>query len=265
MTSPSLLSLKLSAHYGDREILHNLEFEIEPGEILGLVGQSGSGKSTVALSVLGLQRRECKVHGEIQFRGRDLLGVSEGELRAIRGREIGLVLQSPSSSLNPMLRIGTQLKEAWKAHSTVPWEQHLPSVLDLLGNIDLPPDPSFLRRFPGQISVGQAQRVLIAMAVLHKPALLIADEPTSALDVVTQAEVLRILSRLNRERDMSVLYISHDLYSIASFCDRIAILHGGAIVESGPAAAIFERPHHSFTRRLVEALPGIPKSHRQAC
>jgi ABC-type dipeptide/oligopeptide/nickel transport system ATPase component len=254
----ALLSMRLSARYGGREVLHDVVLDIAPGEVVGLVGQSGSGKSTLALSVLGLQRRDCRLSGEIRFRGSSLLGMKETELRRLRGKDIALVLQNPVSSLNPVLRIETQLKEAWTAHSGVPWTNQVDTALRLLASLDLPASDSFLRRFPSQISVGQAQRVLIAMAILHKPALLIADEPTSALDVVTQMEVLQIFARLNRELRMSVLYISHDLFSIASFCHRLAILHEGSIVECNTTAGIFAEPRHPFTRRLIEAMPKAP-------
>ena len=256
--SEPLLSLSLSARYGSREILRKAELAIEPGEVLGLVGQSGSGKSTIALSILGLQRRDCTLSGDIRFEGASLMDYKERQWRSLRGRQIALILQSPLSSLNPMLRIGTQIREAWIAHSRDAWPDQLERVYALLSSLGLPADEAFLRRYPSQISVGQAQRILLAMAVLHNPALLIADEPTSALDVVTQMEVLQILSRLNQERRMAVLYISHDLFTIASFCHRLAILHEGSIVECAATSRIFNSPQHPITRRLVDAMPKVP-------
>ncbi len=259
-SSVALLSLRLTVDYaGKPAVLRQAVLRMEPGEILGLVGQSGSGKSNLALAVLKLLRHKGGLaRGEIHFQGRDLMRLTEGEMRQIRGREIGLVLQSPLSSLNPALKVGTQLSEAWRAHaerSRDGCERRLPG---LLKSVSLPAEESFLRRYPRQLSVGQAQRVLIAMAILHRPALLIADEPTSALDVITQSEILQLFGRLNRELAMGILYISHDLLSIASLCHRIAILHEGEIVECGKTEQIFCSPAHPYTRSLIDALPKNP-------
>jgi ABC-type dipeptide/oligopeptide/nickel transport system ATPase component len=179
-------------------------------------------------------------------------------MRKLRGSEIGLVLQSPLSSLNPALRIGTQLTEAWKAHATGPRDEAKRRIQDALLAVSLPSDDEFLRRFPSQLSVGQAQRVLIAMSVMHRPALLIADEPTSALDVITQKEVLQLFRKLNQELGTAILYISHDLLSVAMICDRIAILNQGEIVECGSTGQIFNHPAHPYTRKLIAALPEKP-------
>ena len=256
-TSEPLLSISLSVGYGNKPaVLRNVALEIAPGEVLGLVGQSGSGKSTLALSILRLlELKSGKAQGTANFQGRDLIALKERELRRIRGKEIGLVLQSPLSSLNLALRIGTQMFEAWSAHARGPLERRRRSVLESLASVSLPADDAFLQRYPSQMSVGQAQRVLIAMAVLHRPSLLIADEPTSALDVITQSEILALFGKLNKEMGMAVLYISHDLLSVASICHRIAILHEGAIVECGRVAQIFGYPVHPYTQRLVQAIP----------
>ncbi len=260
MSATPLLSVRLSADYsGKPGVLRDVCFQMERGEILGLVGQSGSGKSTLALAILKLLALKGGLaSGEICFQGRDLMSLSEREMREVRGREIGLVLQSPLSSLNPALRVGTQLSEAWRAHATGPREACLRSLLSALESVSLPATESFLRRYPSQLSVGQAQRVLIAMAILHRPALVIADEPTSALDVITQAEILQLFARLNRELEMGLFYISHDLLSVASLCRRIAIMQEGRIVECEPTLQIFQTPGYPYTRQLIEALPGNP-------
>ena len=256
-TSEPLLSISLSVGYrGKPAVLRNVALEIAPGEVLGLVGQSGSGKSTLALAILRLlELKRGRAEGTANFQGRDLIALKESELRRIRGKEIGLVLQSPLSSLNPALRIGTQMFEAWSAHARGSSEHRHRSVLEALAGVSLPVEDAFLQRYPSQISVGQAQRVLIAMAVLHRPSLLIADEPTSALDVITQSEILALFGKLNKEMGMAVLYISHDLLSVASLCHRIAILHEGVIVECGRVAQIFGYPVHPYTQRLVQAMP----------
>jgi ABC-type dipeptide/oligopeptide/nickel transport system ATPase component len=243
---------------GKQPVLRGVEIEIQPGEVLGLVGQSGSGKSTLAMAILGLlDQKRTHAEGTIRFQGADLLRLSERELRALRGRAVSLVLQSPLSSLNPALKIRTQLKEAWRAHASGTAADCANAIRAALQSVSLPADDEFQRKYPSQMSVGQAQRVLIAMAIMHRPALLIADEATSALDVITQSEILALFRELNRSTGMAILYISHDLASVAGICDRIAILHQGTIVECGTTREIFTHPRHEYTQRLMSALPQI--------
>ncbi len=251
------LSVCLSADYpGKPGVLRNAFLQMRGGEVLGLIGHSGSGKSTMALAMLRLlSSKGARVTGSVYLRGRDLMRATQPEMRSIRGHDIGLVLQSPLSSLNPALRIRTQLAEAWRAHARGSADECQRALEDALTSVTLPSDHDFLRRFPSQISVGQAQRVLIAMAILHRPALLIADEPTSALDPITQAEILALFSRLNVERQMAILYISHDLLSVAAICHRIAILHEGEIAECAPTGQILNHPVHPYTQRLIACLP----------
>jgi ABC-type dipeptide/oligopeptide/nickel transport system ATPase component len=258
--SDPLLALNLSVDYaGKPGVLKNAALQIERGEVLGLVGQSGSGKSTLALAILRLLApASARCTGEILFENRDLTKLSEQEMRRVRGREIGLVLQSPLSSLNPSLRVGTQLMEAWKAHADGRSDKARAHQFDVLRSVSLPAEESFLRRYPRQLSVGLAQRVLIAMSILHRPALLIADEPTSALDAITASDILQLFGQLNHELKMTILYVSHDLLSIASLCHRVAILHEGEIVECARTEQIFCAPAHSYTRRLIASLPRNP-------
>ncbi len=252
-----LLSMRLSVHYsGKKCVLRDVALDIQPGEIMGLVGQSGSGKSTLALAILGLLgMKNANAEGHISFRGEDILRLSEREMRKIRGSQVGLVLQSPLTSLNPALKIRTQLKEAWRAHASGTAADCDAAIRAAMTSVSLPADDEFLARRPGQLSVGQAQRVLIAMAIVHHPSLLIADEATSALDVITQSEILALFARLNQQTGMGMLYISHDLPSVAGICHRIAILHEGEIVECAPTERIFARPQHPYTQRLISALP----------
>lgn len=251
-----LLSFRLSVDYANhRGVLRDVSLDIQPGEILGLVGESGSGKSTIALALLRLlSLKGGTASGQLTFEGQDLLQKSETELRAIRGRRISIVLQSPVASLNPALRLGTQLKEAWRAHAHGGEEECSRTIRTALENVQLPSDSQFLRRRPSQLSVGQAQRVNIAMAILHRPALLIADEATSALDTITQSEILDLFARLNRDLDMAILYISHDLLSVATLCNCVAILHQGQIVETGSTRQVFASPTHPYTQSLLNAL-----------
>jgi ABC-type dipeptide/oligopeptide/nickel transport system ATPase component len=258
--TPPLLSLRLSVDYRNKPgILRDVAMDLHKGEILGLVGQSGSGKSTLSLAILRLLHlKGGTARGTLFFKGEDLSAKTEAQMRSLRGREISIVLQSPLSSLNPALRIGSQLGEAWRAHGTGTQLECARAIGNALSNVSLPNDTDFLRRRPSQLSVGQAQRVIIAMAVLHRPSLLIADEATSALDTITQSEILRLFAELNRELGMGILYISHDLLSVAALCHRIAILNDGEIVECGPPSQIFGAPQHLYTQKLVAALPRVP-------
>jgi peptide/nickel transport system ATP-binding protein len=257
-SSTPLLSARLSVDYRSKlGVLKDIALEIHRGEIVGLVGESGSGKSTFALALLQLlQLKGARVQGEVIFQGQNLLQKTESQLREMRGRQMSVVLQSPLTSLNPALRIGAQLTEAWRAHAKGTKEECLAAVRAALKSVTLPSDDEFLRRRPLQLSVGQGQRVIIAMAILHRPALMIADEPTSALDTITQSEILNLFARLNRELDMAILYISHDLLSVAALCHRIAILRDGEIVECDAPDVIFDSPRHPYTQKLIAALPG---------
>jgi ABC-type dipeptide/oligopeptide/nickel transport system ATPase component len=237
-------------------VLRGARIDVYPGEMLGLVGESGSGKSTLALAILRLLGHTgARIAGRVTLLGRELADAPDRDLRAVRGRLVSLVPQSPLAALNPALRIGTQLSEAWRAHSREPWTAGRERMAKLLASAGLPQDDGFFKRFPAQISVGQAQRVLIAMALLHSPPLLIADEPTSALDAITQREVLDLLVRLAGERRLSVLFISHDLLTVAAICRRLAILYEGEIVECGPVREVLHAPRHPYTKKLIAAVP----------
>jgi ABC-type dipeptide/oligopeptide/nickel transport system ATPase component len=261
MDPSPLLSVRLSVDYpGKPGVLRDFSLDLRRGEVLGLVGQSGCGKSTLALSILKLLHlKGGKAQGSILLNGRDLMLLKEREMRSLRGKEIALVLQSPISSLNPALRIGTQMREAWNIHRSASRQDCTEALREALENVCLPSDDQFLRQYPAQLSVGQAQRVLIAMSVLHRPALLIADEPTSALDIITQSEILRLFSDLSRKLEMGILYISHDLLSVATFSHRVAVMEQGKIVECQTTAELFAHPAHPYTRSLISALPVAPR------
>jgi ABC-type glutathione transport system ATPase component len=258
--SGNLLSLRVSISYGAKPVLCDVEIDIRRGEVLGLIGQSGSGKSTLAMAILGLlDRKHTRTAGSVKFDGRELLQLREGEFRDLRGRRLALVLQSPQSSLNPALKIRTQFREAWRAHATGPRDACDAAIRSALESVSLSSNDEFLCKYPSQMSVGQAQRVLIAMAIIHRPDLLIADEATSALDVITQSEILNLFRELNRSSRMAILYISHDLASVAGICDRVTILHDGSIVETGSTEQVLTRPQHEYTQRLIAAIPRIPQ------
>lgn len=237
-------------------VLRDLALTIAPGERVGLAGQSGSGKSTLALALLRLLRwKGASAEGSLRLDGREVLQASETEWRKIRGRRIALVLQGAESALNPALRLRDQVRLAWEIHAGDWRGTGLPRTVELFERCGLPADGEFLGRFPSQISIGQAQRVLIATALLHRPSLLVADEVTSALDVLTTREVLATLAEVNRSYGTAILFVSHDLLALRTLCDRIDILAGGTIVESRPAEEIFQNPRDPYTQRLIAALP----------
>jgi ABC-type glutathione transport system ATPase component len=233
-----LLEVAISVSYPAKPgALRDVRFRVAEGEILGLIGQSGSGKSTIAFAIPRLLvLRGGVVGGSIRFRGADLMAAGERELRRLRGREISIVLQSPMTALNPALRLETQLREVWRAHRKESWKLGREAAHELFASMGLPPEENFLRRYPRELSVGQAQRVVIAMAVLHRPKLLIADELTSALDPATGLEILELFRKCNREFGAAILYVSHDLESVRRLCDRVLVVYEGTIVgEDVPA------------------------------
>jgi peptide/nickel transport system ATP-binding protein len=254
--SDAALEYRISASYGKKEVLHQVDGCIAPGEIVALVGLSGSGKSTLALALLRLLKyRGGEVTGSIRLAGRELCGLSEREMRGIRGKLIGYVPQSPAAALNERLRVGALLEETWRAHAHGPAPES--AIAGLLESVQLPSTREFRIQRAGELSTGQGQRLLIALAIMHKPLVLLTDEPTSALDVITQSAVLRLFKELNRRNETAMLFISHDLLSVASVGHRVEILHEGRIVESGPPERILREPRHPFTQELVKAMPGL--------
>ena len=247
-----LLEATVTARYGERLVLDGAQLRIHEGEIVALAGESGSGKSTLARCLLRLEGGALR--SSIQFNGREIGCLPERGWRAIRGREIALVLQSATAALNPALTLEAQLRLAWRIHAADGWTAGRERALELFDRCALPANTSFLARYPAQISVGQAQRVLIAMALLHRPRLLIADEVTSALDPITARQVLDTLRDAASEAT-SILFVSHDLAAIRSLCHRVAVLHEGRIVETAETAEFFERPVHPYSQRLVGAMP----------
>ncbi len=255
MNDETLLRVRISASYSGKPTLSGIHFELQQGEILGLVGSSGAGKSTLVLSLLGLLPwRGGRVSGEVLLRGQNLLVLPEKQMRSLRGREIALIPQSPMTALNGVISLRSHFEEAWRAHDKQGRAALGERVRELMAEVQLPADAEFLRRRPREISVGQAQRVLIALALLHRPALIIADEPTSALDPVTQSQIVDLLRALNRRHGMTLLYISHDLISVIQLCDRVAVLHQGAIVENLPVGQLSEA-RQGASLALLNALP----------
>ncbi len=236
----------------------DIYFSLNSGETLALVGESGSGKSITALSILRLVPAPGKIiSGEILFRGENLLTFSEQQIRSIRGRHIGLILQDNGSALNPVMRIGEQIAEIFRYHFKFDRKKARHTTIDLLEKVKLPNADSLYHAYPHQLSGGMRQRVLIAGAIACKPALVIADEPTSALDASLQSEILTLLSDLKREMNLSLLLISHDLAMVSQIADRVAVMQNGKIVEQNSTEELFTQPQHFYTKKLLNAIPKI--------
>jgi peptide/nickel transport system ATP-binding protein len=262
MDEAPLLEVKdLSIAFGQQPAVRGISFHINPGETLGLVGESGSGKSATSLGVLRLLPHTTRVAGRIIFSGDDLLGLHEDTMRRRRGREIAMIFQEPMTALNPVMRVGAQIAEAVKTHHPRDSRASVRAkVFAAMEEVGLAGPGSAgvegrAKDYPHQFSGGQRQRILIAMAIVNRPRLLIADEPTTALDVTVQAQILGLLNRLRREHGLAMLFISHDLAVVAQVADRVAVMQRGKIVEQGAVRSLFERPQHTYTRRLLASAP----------
>ena len=255
----AIRDLSVSFRVAGRElnVITEQSLEIGPGEAFGLVGESGSGKTTLALATMGFLGRTGRSQGQILLEGENLAAMTEGELRTVRGRRVAMIYQDPMSSLNPLMTIGAQLMEVPMVHGGVGRNAAHELALGILGEVDLPDPEWLMARYPHQLSGGQQQRVVIAMALISRPALLIMDEPTTALDVTVEAEVLNLVKELRRRHGMAILFISHNLRTVAQVCDRVAVMYAGEIVEEGPIRTIFEGPRHPYTIGLFDCLPTV--------
>ncbi len=234
----------------------DVSFEVAAGRVLGLVGESGSGKSVTGFSVIGLIDPPGRiVGGEIRFQGDDLARLSEPEMRKLRGNRIAMIFQDPMMTLNPVLRIDTQMIETVKAHARVSRAEARARARDALGQVGIPSPEERLSAYPHQFSGGMRQRVAIAIALLHRPDLLIADEPTTALDVTIQAQILAEVQKLARERGMALVWISHDLAVVSGLADDVAVMYAGRIVEAGSVDQVLDRPLHPYTHGLIGSVP----------
>jgi peptide/nickel transport system ATP-binding protein len=236
--------------------LRGVSLTVEPGEAVGVVGETGCGKTLTGLSVLRMLPENATASGRISFEGQDMLELSARELRAVRGRRISMVFQSPGTSFNPVFTVGYQIGLVAERHLGVGRREGQRLVAETLHAVGLPNPESVMRFYPHELSGGMLQRAMIAMAIICRPSLLIADEPTTALDVTIAQQILRLLRSLQREQGFGVFFISHDLDLVSDFCDRIAVLYAGRVVELGATAQLLGRPRHPYTRALLEALPG---------
>jgi peptide/nickel transport system ATP-binding protein len=269
VTEPLLTLEDLSIAYhgrrGETRVVRNLDLALHAGESLGLVGESGCGKSTVALSIVRyLGRAGRVVGGRIVFEGRDLARIDEATLRGIRGRRIAMVYQDPMASLNPVMTVGRQLMEVPMIHDGASPAAARARALAMLGEVKLADPEAVMERYPHQLSGGQQQRIVIAMALIAEPALLIMDEPTTGLDVTVEAAVLDLVRGLRRRIRSAILFISHNLATVAGVCDRIGVMYRGELVEDGPVRRIFTNPRHPYTRGLLDCLPTLGRDKRQA-
>jgi microcin C transport system ATP-binding protein len=245
----------------DVEAVRGIDFTLERGKTLALVGESGSGKSVSALSILQLLPYPQARHpsGSVRFHGRELMGASQGELRAVRGDRIAMIFQEPMTSMNPLHRVGRQVAEALVVHRDVSPRKARERVLELFELVGIPEPERRIDSFPHEMSGGQRQRVMIAMALANEPDILIADEPTTALDVTIQAQILALIDKLKEKLGLAVLLITHDLGIVEHYADRVCVMNDGLIVEEGEAEAIFSSPTHPYTRALLAAEPkGAP-------
>jgi oligopeptide transport system ATP-binding protein len=244
--------------------VNGVSFDVAAGETLGIVGESGSGKSVTSLALLGILARAGRVtSGRAMFEGRDLLQLSDGELRKVRGREIAMIFQDPMTSLNPVLTVGRQIREALETHFGLEEKEANRRAADLLDQVGIPSARQRLGDYPHQFSGGMRQRAMIAMALACEPKLLIADEPTTALDVTIQAQILDLLREIVSERDAALILITHDLGVVAGMCERVHVMYAGTFVETGSATQLFARPRHPYTFGLLQSIPRLDTGRRQ--
>jgi oligopeptide/dipeptide ABC transporter ATP-binding protein len=246
------------------EAVDGVSFAVAPREVVGIVGESGCGKSTLALAIMRLVQEPGRIAaGRVALAGRDLLGLSEREMRRVRGNEIGMIFQDPSASLNPVMRIGRQIEETIEAHSKTHGANARDRSIEMLRAVRIPEAAARARDYPHQYSGGMRQRVVTAIGAANRPKLLIADEPTTALDVTVQAQIMDLLRAMNEETGTAIILITHNIALVSRFCTRVLVMYAGRIVESGPTGAIFATPRHPYTAALLRAVPRVDAKVRE--
>ena len=253
------LAVEFATDEGVVHAVNGISYELNEGDSLGIVGESGCGKSVSTLAIMGLVARPAGrvARGAINFQGQDLLEISSEEMRQIRGKQIAMIFQDPMSSLNPVYPVGRQIEESLRLHLGMNKHEARARAVELLDTVGIPVPEERVKDYPHQLSGGMQQRAMIAMAIACQPDLLIADEPTTALDVTIQAQVIELLAELQRELGMAVILITHELALVAGFCDRVAVMYAGSIVEYAPVHELFARPQHPYTLGLMQAVPTI--------
>ncbi|WP_110928354.1 ABC transporter ATP-binding protein [Bacillus massiliglaciei] len=262
MNRPIIEVKKLNTSFrteeGEIPVVNSIDFHVNPGEVLGVVGESGCGKSVTSLSIMGLLPKQTgKIEGEILFNGKNIANASEALMRKIRGNEIGMIFQEPMTSLNPVFTIGEQLIESLRIHRKWDKKQARKKAVEMLKMVGLGRAEELMKEYPHQLSGGMRQRVMIAMAMICDPKLLIADEPTTALDVTIQAQILELMKKLNQDTETAIMMITHDLGVVAQMCQRIIVMYAGRIVEEGSVQTIFQNPKHPYTIGLIQSIPDM--------
>jgi ABC-type glutathione transport system ATPase component len=257
MTAPILLAENIDVTISGRDVLQKISLSIAPGESLALIGESGSGKSMFARTVLGLLPRGARARGRLSFEGNEMLGVADRTYRNVRGARIGYVPQDPAAAFNPTLRVADQIAETIAFHPARAAAVHAMRPVDMMRSVGLSDPERRARQYPHEMSGGMLQRALIASAVSLGPSLLIADEPTTGLDVTTQADIMELIRSLQARSDMALLLISHDLALVSTMCQRLVVLYRGEIVETGETRQVVGAPRHAYTRALLAATPTL--------
>jgi len=252
------LRVHIPSPRGIVEAVDGVSFRIGRGEVVGIVGESGCGKSMLALSIMRLVPSPGRIaSGRVSLLGRDLLGLSEREMRKVRGNEIGMIFQDPSASLNPVMKIGRQVRETIEAHYALPGDQARARSIEMLRAVRIPEPEIRAQDYPHQYSGGMRQRVMIGIGMANRPKLLIADEPTTALDVTVQAQIMELLRVMNEETGTAIILITHNIALVSRACSRVLVMYAGRIVESGPTAEVFDNPQHPYTAALLNAVPRV--------
>ncbi|WP_179475566.1 ABC transporter ATP-binding protein [Mycolicibacterium vinylchloridicum] len=255
------LRVSFATEDGVVHAVDGVSFEVDAGEVVAVVGESGSGKSVTAQTLIGLTRApNATISGSVTFDGRELTSLSDRELRGVRGEHIAMIFQDPMTSLNPVYRVGDQIAEMVRAHREVPKSEARARAVELLRSVGIPNPERRVRDYPHEFSGGMRQRVMIAMALALEPEVLIADEPTTALDVTIQAQILRLLDTLNRDRNLSVVLITHDLGVVAELADRVVVMYAGQIVEDAPLEELFYNPQHPYTWGLLGSIARLDEA-----
>ncbi len=257
MPEPIVVVNDLCVYVGQTAAVQDVTFTISAGERIGLIGESGSGKSLTALSIMGLLGDGLHATGQVIFRNQDLIATGESALSALRGSEISMIFQEPMTALNPLMKVGEQVAESLTIHQSISKSAARAQALEMLRRVHLREPEKRMGSYPHQLSGGQRQRVMIALSLVGSPALVIADEPTTALDVTVQAEVLKLLVELVEAENAALVLITHDLPVVANTCERVMVMYGGRIVESGSTTEVFTDPQHPYTRGLLLAVPEI--------
>ena len=254
------LNIEFHDHITPETVVYDFDLHLDEGEIVGIVGESGSGKSMSALAIAGLlSRKHMKKRGQILFDGVDLLTCSRETLRKYQGNDISMVFQEPMTSLNPVKKIGWQVGESLRIHTALADDEIRTRVLKMLEKVELPDPEDVYDKYPHELSGGMRQRLMIAAALICEPKILIADEPTTALDVTVQAQIIKLLKRINEKTGTAILFISHDLSVVRMLCSRVLVMYHGRVVESGDVNEVFDHPKEEYTKRLISAIPRMEK------